>query len=120
MKLALHAVRFGLELCLLGAVVYWALELDVGTAVCVALAFLSPVAIGVFWGLYIAPKARYPLPRPLWVALQLVLFGLVGGALATVGQAWLGGAFVVAAVVDLAALIAVSGEGLRGTGAPGF
>jgi cytochrome b len=118
LRLGLDAIRFALELCLLAAVAYWALELDAGTAVRVGLAVLAPITVCFVWGLFVAPKARYPLPRPVWVALQLVLFGLVALALAQAGQAALGIAFFVAALVDLAALIAVAGGGLRGTGAP--
>jgi len=117
-RLALHALRFGLELCLLAALVYWALQLDTAVAARVLLAVVAPCAFMVVWGLFVAPKARYPLPRVAWVALQLALFALVAGALAQAGELTLGIVLVGAAVLDLAALVALSGTGLRGTGAP--
>ena len=118
MKLALHALRFGLELCMLAAVSYWAVELDASTIVRLALAVIVPVAVCVVWGLFVAPKAARPLPRWAWVLLQLVLFGLAAGGLAQAGEALLGVLFFVAAVADLAALIVLGGTGLSGTGAP--
>jgi len=118
LKPTLLTVRFALELCLIAGVVYWALELGAGTAVRVGLAVLAPLAVMVVWGLFVAPKARYPLRRLAWAALQIVLFALVAVALAQAGQTMLGLLFFVAAVVDLAALIVIGGSGLRGTGAP--
>jgi Protein of unknown function (DUF2568) len=117
-KPTLLAVRFGLELCLLAALVDWALELGTATSVRAALAVVAPAAFMAVWGLYVAPKARYPLPRLAWIALQLALFALACGALAQAGHPVTGLALGLAAVLDLAALVALSGSGLSGTGAP--
>ena len=118
MKLALHTLRFALELCMLAAVAYWAVSLHTGLAVRIALAVVVTLAVCVVWGVFVAPKARRPLPRPAWVGLQLVLFGLAAAALAQAGQSGLGIAFFVASVADLAALVAIAEDGLSGIGAP--
>ncbi|MFL5917272.1 MAG: YrdB family protein [Gaiellaceae bacterium] len=88
------ALRFALELCLLAALAY------VGLQVNVVFAVLAPVAAAAVWGSFVSPKARVPLRRPAWIALQLVLFGIaVVGLIAT--------AHVVLAVV-FAVLVAVN------------
>jgi hypothetical protein len=88
------ALRFALDLCLLGALAY------VGLQVNVVFAVLAPVAAAAVWGSFVSPKARLPLRRRAWIALQLLLFGIaVFGLIAT--------AHVVLAVV-FAVLVAVN------------
>jgi hypothetical protein len=101
------ALRFGLELCLLAAVAYWGSQACSGTVVHVVLAIAAPTIVAVVWGLFVSPKARVRLPRPLWLLLQLVLFGLGAAALIAAGQVTPGVILVPTAFVNLAVLLAL-------------
>ena len=59
--------------------------------------------------LLIAPRARFRLRGAAWVVVQLLLFGLVGVALADVGRPLLGALLGGAATVDLALLLVFGG-----------
>jgi hypothetical protein len=52
----------------------------------------------IVWGTLVAPKARWPVPIPTRVVIELVLFGAAAGALAVAGQP------VLAVVLGVAAL----------------
>jgi hypothetical protein len=93
------ALRFLLELCLLAALAY------VGLQVSVVLAVLAPLAAAVVWGLLISPKARYPLPLGLWLAVQAVLFGAAVVGLIAAGSVVLGVVFGVLVVANLALVL---------------
>jgi hypothetical protein len=92
-------LRFLLELCLLAALAY------VGLQVNVVLAVVAPVAAALVWGLFVAPKARYPLPTALWIAVQVVLFGVAAIGLIVAGSVVLGIVFAVAVVANLALVL---------------
>ena len=95
MKEANLGLRFALELCLLAALAY------VGLQVNVLLAVVAPVVAAIVWGLFVSPKARYPLSRTWWVAVQGVLFGAAAVGLIVAGNMVLGIVFAVAVVVNL-------------------
>lgn len=99
MKGANLTLRFLLELCLLAALAYVALQANV------ALAIVAPLVAAVIWGLFVSPKARFPLARPLWVAVQVVLFGFAVGGLVATANAVLGGVFGLVAAVNLALVL---------------
>jgi hypothetical protein len=42
----------------------------------------APLLAAVIWGAVVAPKARWRLPRPVRVVVELGLFGVGAGALA--------------------------------------
>ena len=103
------ALRFLLELAGLAAVVWWGLNAAGGGAGW-ALAIGAAVGFVVVWGLFIAPRARYPqTPRFRLVAGTAILEGAaillaLGGALTA--------AVVIALLVALNAIgIAVLGDG---------
>jgi Protein of unknown function (DUF2568) len=98
-KAANLGLRFLLELCLLAALAY------VGLQVNVVLAILLPVAAAVAWGMFVSPKARYPLPLPAWIALQAVLFGVAAIGLIVAGSVVLGVVFGVAVAANLALVL---------------
>jgi hypothetical protein len=98
-KAANLGLRFLLELCLLAALAY------VGVQVNVVLAVAFPVVAAVVWGLFVSPKARYPLSLPLWVGVQVVLFGLAAIGLILAGSVWLGVVFAAAVAVNLALVL---------------
>jgi len=103
-------VRFLLELCLLGALAWWGF--DAGGWV---LGLGAPLAAAVVWGLFIAPKARYPVPLAVWIGLQVVLFGAAALGLAAVASTGLAVVFAVVVVLHGAAMAAL---GLRGAPRP--
>jgi hypothetical protein len=57
------------------------------------------------WGLLISPKARYPLPLGLWLAVQAVLFGAAVVGLIAAGSVVLGVVFGVLVVANLALVL---------------
>jgi hypothetical protein len=93
------ALRFLLELSLLAALAYSGLQVNV------ALAVVAPLAAAAVWGLFISPRARYPLPRAWWVALQVVLFGVAVAGLAATGQRLLGALFGAIACLNLSLVL---------------
>ncbi|WP_394361082.1 YrdB family protein [Amycolatopsis sp. SB7-3] len=80
-------VRFLLELALLtgAAVVAWRLGPDGWRWAAVVLA---PLAVAVFWGLFLAEKARVVLAEPVRFVLETALFLGVGAGLIAVGLTW--------------------------------
>jgi Protein of unknown function (DUF2568) len=109
MKEANLAARFLLELCLLAALAYAGLQVGV------ALAVLAPLSAAIVWGLFVSPKARFPLSRPLWVGVQVVLFGAAVAGLMASGQDVLGEIFAVAVAVNLALVLIWSRTGTVAT-----
>lgn len=108
------AVRFVLELALLAAVGWWGARLVSGWAG-VAIGLALVVLVAAVWGAVVSPRARVRAPGSVRVAVEVVLFGLAGLALASVGRAWWGVALVLA---DLAVIGALALLGRRaGTGA---
>jgi Protein of unknown function (DUF2568) len=63
-----------------------------------ALGVGAPLLATIVWGALVAPKARWPLPIPTRVVIDLILFGAAAGALAVAGQP------VLAVVLGVAAL----------------
>src|ERR1044072_813577 len=80
-----------------------------------ALGLGVPVAAAVVWGMFIAPKARYPVPIAVWIGLQVVVFGAAAVGLAAVASTRLAVRFVIAVVLHGAAMAAL---GLRGAPRP--
>jgi len=108
-------VRFLLELCLLGALAWWGFATGDGAVAQVLLGVGAPVAAAVVWGMFIAPKARYPVPLAVWIGLQVVLFGAAALGLAAVASTGLAVVFAVVVVLHGAAMAAL---GLRGAPRP--
>lgn len=73
-------VRFLLELCLLAAVGYWGFKTHSSGGIKILLGIGLPALLAVLWGLFVAPKARYPLEGISHLAMELILLG--SGALA--------------------------------------
>lgn len=80
------ALRFVLELCLLGALGWIGYQSGQTILVRVALVAALPALAAIVWGLFVAPRARFALPEWLWVGIQLLLFGLAVVGLAALGQ----------------------------------
>ena len=99
MKAANLGLRFVLELCLLAALAY------VGLQVSIALSVVLPLAAAALWGLFVAPRARFPLPLGAWIGVQVALFGGAVAALIAVGSALLGILFGVVVAANLALVL---------------
>ena len=78
-------VRFLCELAMLAALAFWGFGAGEGVGAW-ALGIGAPLLAAATWGAFVAPKARWPVPAPLRVAIELVLFGLAAAALAAAGQ----------------------------------
>ena len=83
---------------MLAALAYWGFTVADGIGAWVR-GLGSPLLAAVVWGAWVAPKARWPVPIPTRVAIELVLFGAAVGALAVAGQP------LVAVVLGVAALV---------------
>jgi hypothetical protein len=92
------AVRFLCELAMLAALAYWGFTVGDGIGAWV-LGVGAPLLAAVVWGAWVAPKARWPVPMPVRVVIELVLFGAAVGGLAVAGQP------VLAVVLGIAALV---------------
>lgn len=98
------AVRFCLEVAALAAVAYWAVHVDAPRPLRIILAIFTPIVVAIFWGLFVAPKARFSTGRIGQVWLGLVVFLAAAVALAARGQFALGVVFACTAVVSSALL----------------
>ena len=78
-------VRFLCELAMLAALAFWGFGVADGLWALV-LGIGAPVLAAAVWGAFVAPRARWPVPAPLRVAIELVLFGVAAAALAAAGQ----------------------------------
>ena len=105
MRVANLAVRFLLELVALAALGYWGAHTGAG-AQRVVLAVAAPVAAGVVWGRWCAPRSPRrlaPLPRTI---VEATVFGLAAAGLVAAGQATAAIIFVVVAAANWALLFA--------------
>ena len=100
------AVRFLLELCLLAAVGYWGFKTGSGWTLKILLGIGLPVLIAVVWGLFVAPRALYPLSSTSKLLLGLILLGSGAVALFASGKADLGWIYTLVLVVNEVLLIA--------------
>ncbi len=99
MKAANLGLRFLLELCLLAALAFVGLQLDL------ALSIVLPVVAAVLWGLFVAPRAPFRLPLSSWLGVQIVLFGGAVVGLVAVGNRSLGIVFGVVVAANLALVL---------------
>lgn len=95
-------IFFLLELCSLAAFCYWGFKLP-GAALWVraAAGIGTPVLVAVLWGMFVAPKASFPVGALPRLAIQLVVFGTAAAALYASGLHKLGTIFMLIAVVEL-------------------
>ena len=78
-------VRFLCELAMLAALAFSGFAVGEGLGAW-AIGIGAPVLAAAVWGAFVAPKARWPVPALVRVAIELVLFGVAAGALAAAGQ----------------------------------
>jgi Protein of unknown function (DUF2568) len=94
------AIRFFVvELGGLAAAAYWGWQTTSGPGRWY-LAAAAPVAFIAVWGLFISPKARVQVSKPVALAIELALLALVAAGLASTGPVWLGIAYGLIALVS--------------------
>jgi hypothetical protein len=99
-KSANLGVRFLLELCALGALGYWGFQTQGGLLLRIALGIGAPLIAAVVWAIFVAPKASVPVSIPVWLLLQLVIFGAAVTGLAVAGRPTLAWLFALAVVAN--------------------
>jgi len=98
MKIFGSVLVFFAELGMLAALGWWGfVTYDGGLAWAVGLGL--PLAVSVVWGLFLAPKATHPLPRPVQYIVRMFLLLAGAVALFSVGATNLGIAQAVLALV---------------------
>ena len=95
------ALAFLLELCMLAALGYWGFTLDQGLAVRVGAGLGVPVLAAVVWGIWMAPRASNPLPKPWHLIAELIIFGLAIAALYAAAQPRLALAFGIVYAINV-------------------
>jgi hypothetical protein len=98
--------RFALELCAIAAFAYWGYQIGESTATSILYGVAAPVAMIVVWGAFVAPKARYSLPKTAKWILGLAILLLAAIALADAGSPPLAVVLGIASTIN-AALMAV-------------
>ena len=98
-------LRFLLELCMLAAVGYWGFKTGSGWVMRVILGIGLPVLLAVIWGMFVAPKARYPLHGAAHLALGFILLASGAVALFASGRADLGWVYAIGLVANQVLLI---------------
>ena len=93
-------VRFLLELCMLAAVGYWGFKTHSDWVLKIIFGIGLPILIAVIWGLFIAPRATYPLSGISYLAVELILLGSGAVALFASGRSDLGWVYTVILVVN--------------------
>ena len=97
-------LRFVLELCALAALAYGGWQSTDTFWLRLVAAVALPVIAAVVWGQWVAPKARHPIPDPLRLVPEWVVFGSAAVALAVTGHAVLAVTLAVLAAANRLAL----------------
>jgi hypothetical protein len=86
------------ELALLAVFGIAGAQLGTSTVASTLLAILLPVAAGVAWGRWLAPRARGRLAYPARLVAKLALFAAASVVLAATGPIWWAAAFLAVSV----------------------
>ena len=93
-------VRFLLELCMLAAVGYWGFKTNSAWVMKILLGIGLPVLMATLWGMFISPKAAYPLGAASHLTLELVLLASGALALFASGHPTLGWAYTLTLLIN--------------------
>lgn len=96
------ALRFLLELSALAATAYWGSQAASGPVRWV-LAVVAPAAVVVVWALFVSPKAKIDVARPVALAIEFAVWAAAAAALAASGQLTL--AIVLAVVAPISGIL---------------
>ncbi|MBG0561108.1 YrdB family protein [Actinoplanes aureus] len=107
MRMINLGLRFVLELCALAALAYggWHTPGPVWSRILAAIGL--PVLAAIVWGRWVAPKASHPLPDPLRLIPEWLVFGGGTVALIVTGHPLLAALLAVLAAVNRWALHAL-------------
>ena len=98
-------VRFLLELCMLAAVGYWGFKTQSGWGMKLILGIALPLLIAAGWGLFVAPRAIYPLRGIPHLVLALILLGSGAVALFASGNPTLGWVYAIILIINQVLLV---------------
>ena len=93
-------LAFLAELVALGIFAWWGWSAAEATWLRLLLAIGLPLITAVVWGLYAAPTAKRGTPAVRWV-VKVLVFGLTGAALWSLGHPLLAAIFVVVVAANL-------------------
>jgi hypothetical protein len=105
MKAANLALRFTLELAALVTLAYWGASATDGVVARVLLGVGLPLAVAVFWGMFVAPRARVVLPTAVRMGLGLAVFACAAAALVDRDHIALGIGFAGASVLNVVLML---------------
>lgn len=77
---------FLIEIAALGILGYWGFKTGSNMVIRVCLGIGSPLLFAVFWGIFLAPKASFPLNPVLAYTIKFTLFLLVAYAFYLTGE----------------------------------
>jgi hypothetical protein len=97
-------LRFALELCALAALAYAGWQTSANFWVRLLVAIALPLLAAVVWGQWVAPNARRPIPDPLRLVPEWLVFGGATVALAVTGHLILAATLAVLAAANRLAL----------------
>lgn len=100
LKMLNLGVQFLLELCMLAAIGYWGFMISPGWGMKIVLGIGLPILLIVIWGLFVAPRAAYPLHGVPHLLLRLTLLGSGAVALFASDRADLGWPYTIILVVS--------------------
>jgi hypothetical protein len=100
-------LRFVLELCAVASVAAWGWHLADAVALQLLLSVAAAAVVVVVWGTFVSPRARYPVPDPAWLVIEVLVFLAAGLALLAVDDPIGGVVLLVVYALDLAALRAM-------------
>ncbi len=96
----LLALLFIAELFVLGAFGFWGYH-EVGGFSKYVLCLGLPLLVAIFWGMFLSPKASFPLPNLYRTLLQLTVFAAGALALYSIGHHSLATIFFIVGSMDL-------------------
>ncbi len=103
MKAANLALRFALEIASLVAFAFWGSQMSQSPWRLVTLLIL-PLAAALFWGTFVAPRAKARLDDPTRLTVEIVYFATAAGGVWAVGYPVLALAFFVVATANALAV----------------
>ncbi|MBS4218511.1 YrdB family protein [Bacillus sp. FJAT-49711] len=80
-KYTILFIFFLMELCALAVFSYWGFSLNSGWAVKIFFGIGAPLFAAIFWGIFLSPKAPFPVPIYARFLLQSLIFTLACTAL---------------------------------------
>jgi hypothetical protein len=99
------AVRFILELCLLGSLGWVGFQLGGPMTIKAALALILPLGAAIIWGMFIAPRAAIAVPYWLWLAIQILLFSVAVAGLIVIGHRQLASVFGLVVIINIGLIL---------------